>query len=260
MQEIYFYVLLGTFIPFIGTTLGAAAVFFAGKSVSERAYTAIYGFSAGVMIAASVWSLLIPAMEISRERGQNELVLTLTGLFVGVLVFILCERVISRYEARESVRVRDKSLIPSVAVAFHNLPEGMAVGAVFAELITQRTLSLLPAAMALSIGICVQNFPEGAIISIPLYSEGKSKSRSFLLGTASGAIEPVGALLTLIAAEQAACVLPFLLGSAAGAMIFAVIDTFFEQGERGKSFKATFSVCFCLGFMLMMSLDVLLGG
>ena len=249
-------------IPFIGTTLGAALVFFSRKNVTQLAQVSIQGISSGVMIAASVWSLLIPAIETSVERGQHPLILTCSGFIFGVVAFIGCERLLERTE-KQGRAVRKKygnSLLPCVAVALHNFPEGMAVGAVFAEAIFSENLAAFSTAIALSLGIAVQNLPEGAIISIPLYSEGAKKKKAFLLGAASGIVEPIGALGTIMAAEIAVPVLPFLLGFAAGAMIFAVLDCIFQREyQRENTAKAVFSLCFSIGFTIMMSLDVLLG-
>lgn len=251
----------GIFIPFAGTVLGAALVFFSKKSVGFFTELAIRGISSGVMVAASVWSLLIPATELSRKRGSDPLLLTCLGFLFGVGIFTVCEKLLNG-KSREGSAARryQKSFLPCVAVALHNFPEGMAVGAVFAEVMLFGDPASLSAAMALSIGIAVQNLPEGAIVSMPLYSEGLKKSRSFLLGAASGVVEPIGAIMTIIAAEIAVPMLPFLLAAAAGAMIFAVLDCIFQlERQRSGAAKPIFSLCFSTGFVIMMSLDVLLG-
>ncbi len=247
-------------IPFIGTTLGAACVFFTKKHVSMLLRRAIEGFSAGVMIAASVWSLLIPSMEMAQARGDIGAIPAAAGLLSGIIFFLICDRIISKQSDKAIKNGRNgvsKSFIPCFAVSLHNLPEGMAVGAVFAELLCTNDMSGLSAAMALSIGIAVQNFPEGAIVSIPLYAEGMKKPKAFLLGTLSGAVEPLGAILTILAAGIAVPMLPFLLGFAAGAMIYAVLDGFSDGIDEQSN--AVTMLTFAAGFIVMMSLDVILG-
>lgn len=248
-------------IPLFGTVIGAACVFFWRRGVDALAEVSIQGVSCGVMVAASVWSLLIPSIELSAKRGQNPIILTSLGFISGVLTFIACEKFLEAIESRKSTfKPKSKSFLSSLAVALHNFPEGMAVGAAFAGGLCSRDAGELYAAMALSIGIAVQNIPEGAIISIPIYSDTSKRSRAFLLGCASGVVEPIGAVGTIIASEIAVPALPFLLSFAAGAMIFAVLDCIFQLGKESKNpEKYAFSLCFSLGFTLMMSLDVLLG-
>ena len=248
-------------IPLLGTALGSACVFFLRKGVNSLAEVSIQGISSGVMTAASVWSLLIPAIELSSKKGQHPIILTSLGFISGILTFIACEKILETVGGQKSAgKHKNKSFLPSLAVALHNLPEGMAVGAVFAEAMCFGDVGARYAAMALSLGIAVQNIPEGAIISIPLYSDGAKRSKAFMLGTASGVIEPIGALGTIIASEIAVPILPFLLSFAAGAMIFAVIDCIFQLETEHKNLeKYAFLVCFSAGFVLMMSLDVILG-
>ena len=246
----------------MGTAVGSALVFFLSKKINTLAQISIEGISAGVMIAASVWSLIIPAIELSQKRGQSPLFLTCIGLLFGVSVFIAGEKLLQLSDKKGRANERHgRSFLPCIAVALHNFPEGMAVGAVFAEALYFNDAGVFSAAMALAIGIAVQNLPEGAVVSIPFYSEGVKKSRAFLLGAASGVVEPIGAIGTILAARIAVPILPFLLGAAAGAMIFAVLDCIFEREYRECDgwVKAVFSLCFSSGFILMMSLDVMLG-
>lgn len=247
-------------IPFVGTVLGAACVLFTRKHASALLRKGIEGFSAGVMIAASVWSLLIPSMEMAEERGGIGAIPAAVGLLSGIIFFLVCDKIIKSRSEKATMSGRggvSKSFLPCFAIALHNLPEGMAVGAVYAELLCGTDMSGLSAAMALSIGIAVQNFPEGAIVSIPLYAEGMSKPKAFLLGALSGAVEPLGALLTILAAGIAVPLLPYLLGFAAGAMIYAVLDGFSDGIDKQSS--AITMLTFGVGFTVMMSLDVILG-
>ena len=249
-------------IPFIGTTLGAAFVFFAKRRTGKTLNIAIEGFSAGVMIAASVWSLLIPSIELSEKRGIPPAIPPTVGFLLGVTFFLCCDALLFNPKKKTKNISEQRTLMTCFAIALHNLPEGMAVGAVFAELLCVGDTSLLPAAMALSIGIAVQNLPEGAVVSIPLFASGRGKGRSFFLGALSGVIEPIGAALTILAAGIAVPVLPYLLGFAAGAMIYAVIDGFIntDATDPYPTFKnkATTLLSLALGFCVMMSLDVLL--
>lgn len=240
-------------IPFWGTVLGAACVFFTGKRTGDGVQRAIRGFSAGVMVAASIWSLLIPSMELAEGKGVSAAIPASGGFLLGIVFFLLCDRFIMKKSA-----LRDNSAaLPIFAVAVHNLPEGMAVGAIYAEILSGSDAVGLSAALALSIGIAVQNFPEGAIVSMPLHSEGLSKRKSFLFGALSGAVEPLGALMTIAAAGIAVPILPYLLGFAAGAMMYAVLEEFTDGAEGGGG--NTWVLTFACGFVLMMSLDVLLG-
>ncbi len=239
----------GIMLPFVGTTLGAVCVFFIGKRSGKGVYRAICGFSAGVMLAASIWSLLIPSMELAEGRGVPAAIPAASGFLGGVVFFLLCDRLILKKSA-----LRDnRAALPIFAVAVHNLPEGMAVGAIYAEALCTGNVAALPAALALSIGIAVQNLPEGAIVSMPLHANGHSKLGSFTLGVLSGVVEPIGALLTILAAGIAVPILPYLLGFAAGAMMYAVLEEF------GDGAGNVWVMSFACGFVLMMSLDVLLG-
>lgn len=240
-------------LPFWGTTLGAACVFLSGKHSFGGVRRAIRGFSAGVMVAASIWSLLIPSMELAEGRGVPAAVPAASGFLCGIVFFLLCDRLILQKSAFKD----NSAALPIFAVAVHNLPEGMAVGAIWAEILASSNNVGISAALALSIGIAVQNFPEGAIVSLPLYSECSSKPKAFGFGVLSGVVEPIGALLTLLAAGIAVPILPYLLGFAAGAMMYAVLEEFTDgSGENGGG---VWVMAFSCGFVLMMSLDVLLG-
>ncbi len=236
-------------LPFLGTALGSLCVFFFGKNTTAGVRRAIQGFSAGVMLAASIWSLLIPSMELAEGRGVPAAVPAASGFLLGVVFFLLCDRALSGVEKFKN----NSSALPILAVAVHNLPEGMAVGAIYAEILCTGEASGLTAAMALAIGIAVQNFPEGAIVSMPLSAAGMGKVRAFGVGVLSGAVEPIGAFITVLAAGIAVPVLPYLLSFAAGAMMYAVLEEF------GTDANKVWILSFSVGFVLMMSLDVLLG-
>ncbi len=261
-QKILFQAVNGILIPLWGTIAGAALVFFIRKHSVGGMSTLISGFSAGVMVAASIWSLLIPSIELAEQRGILPALPAALGFALGVAFFMLCEYFISRKQklvAQGDGKPLPRVFVTCLAVALHNLPEGMAVGAVFAEVLTGATGAHLSAAMALSIGIAVQNFPEGAIISMPLYSCGTRKSKAFALGALSGVVEPLGAFITLLAAGIAVPLLPYLLGFAAGAMIYAVLNGELCTGATFDKKQVLSVISFTLGFLLMMSLDVILG-
>ena len=239
----YFQIIFGIMLPFVGTVVGAGCVFFAKRKSNGGGRRLIEGFSAGVMVAASIWSLLIPSMELAEGRGIPPAIPAAVGFLLGIVFFLGCDRLLLR---RMGEDILGEGGLSALAVAIHNLPEGMAVGA-------NATAS---AALALSIGITVQNLPEGAIISLPLYASGKGKLRSFVLGGLSGAVEPLGALLTILAAGIAVPLLPYMLGFAAGAMMYAVLEEFTGKGEADRT--PLWILAFSAGFLLMMSLDVLL--
>ena len=252
----YLKIFLGIIIPFIGTTLGALCVYFIKKEFSPRLIHILNGFAAGVMIAASIWSLLIPAMEYesSQALGKFSFLPALLGMWLGIGFMFLIERFIPSPEFDNSLK---KNML-FWSVTLHNLPEGMAVGVLYASLLKNNSPHLLSAAFALSIGIAIQNFPEGAIISMPLYSKGMTKNKSFILGTLSGIIEPIGALITILAVSFILPFLPALLGFAAGAMIFAVLKELMPN-IASKEGTVLGTVFFAIGFSCMMMLDVALG-
>ncbi|MBR7032743.1 MAG: ZIP family metal transporter [Clostridia bacterium] len=254
---------IGIAIPFAGTALGSASVFFMKKELGPAVQRALTGFAGGVMVAASVWSLIIPAIEQSADMGRWSFVPAAVGFWLGVLFLLLLDRVIPHLhmyaDKAEGVRSRAaKTTMMVLAVTLHNIPEGMAVGVVFAGLLSGSSEITAGGALALSVGIAIQNFPEGAIISMPLHAEGKTKGRAFLDGALSGAVEPVGALLTVLFAGALVPVMPYLLSFAAGAMIYVVVEELIPEtaaGEHSNVGVLTFS----LGFTLMMALDVALG-
>ena len=252
----YFKIFLGIIIPFIGTTLGALCVYFIKKEFNSRLTHILNGFAAGVMIAASIWSLLIPAMEYetSQSLGKFAFLPALIGMWAGIGFMFIIERFIPEPSSENPLK---KNML-FWSVTLHNLPEGMAVGVLYAAILRDSAPHLLSAAFALSIGIAIQNFPEGAIISMPLYSKGMSKGKSFVLGALSGIIEPIGALATILAVSLVLPFLPSLLGFAAGAMIFAVLNELMPNiASKESSILGT--IFFAVGFSCMMILDVALG-
>lgn len=253
----------GIMLPFLGTTLGAACVFFMRGAMNRSLQRALTGFAAGVMVAASVWSLLIPAMEQSEGMGVWSFVPAVAGFWMGIVFLLALDRAIphlhlnsEKAEGPKSQLSRSTMLV--LAVALHNLPEGMAVGVVFAGLIMENAGVTLAGALALSLGIAIQNFPEGAIISMPLKAEGVSKGRAFLYGTLSGAVEPIGAILTIMAAKYVVPFLPYLLSFSAGAMIYVVVEELIPEMSEGEHSNLG-TVMFAVGFSVMMALDVALG-
>lgn len=256
-------VIEGIAIPFIGTALGAACVFFMKKQLGRMVQRALTGFAGGVMVAASIWSLLIPAMEQSAEKGRWAFLPAFIGFWLGILFLLLLDRIIPHLHmnARKAEGPKSKAkktTMMVLAVTLHNIPEGMAVGVVFAGLISGSAQITAGGALALSIGIAIQNFPEGAIISMPLHAEGKTKSRAFALGALSGAVEPAGAALTVLFAGMFVPAMPYLLSFAAGAMIYVVVEELIPEMSEGEHSNIGV-VMFALGFTLMMALDVALG-
>ncbi len=256
-------ILQGIMLPFLGTTLGAACVFFMRGAMNKSLQRALTGFAAGVMVAASVWSLLIPSMEQASHMGTWSFVPAVAGFWMGIVFLLAMDRAIphlhlnsEKAEGPKSSLSRSTMLI--LAVALHNLPEGMAVGAVFAGMIVDNAAISLAGALTLSLGIAIQNFPEGAIISMPLRAEGTSKSKAFLYGMLSGVVEPIGALLTIMAANYVVPVLPYLLSFSAGAMIYVVVEELIPEMSEGEHSNLG-TVMFAMGFSLMMALDVALG-
>lgn len=256
-------ILQGILIPFLGTTLGAAGVFFMKKDMSPKVQKIMTGFAAGVMVAASIWSLLIPAMEQSENMGKWSFVPAVAGFWLGILFLLLLDHVIPHLHLNSTESEGPKSNLAKttmlvLAVTLHNIPEGMAVGVVYAGLKTGSAEITTMGALALSLGIAIQNFPEGAIISMPLKAEGVKKSRAFLYGMLSGLVEPVGALLTILAASFVVPMLPVLLSFAAGAMMYVVVEELIPEMSAGEHSNIG-TVMFAFGFTLMMALDVALG-
>lgn len=256
-------ILEGIAIPFLGTALGSACVFFMKKELGRQVQRALTGFAGGVMTAASIWSLLIPAMEQSSGMGNWAFVPAFTGFWIGILFLLLLDKVIPHLhmnsDKAEGPKSRaQKTTMMLLAVTLHNIPEGMAVGVVFAGLISGSAQITAGGAFALSLGIAIQNFPEGAIISMPLHAEGKTKSTAFALGALSGAVEPAGAALTVLFAGMFVPAMPYLLSFAAGAMIYVVVEELIPEMSEGEHSNIGV-VMFALGFTLMMALDVALG-
>lgn len=260
-----FNTIAGVSIPFVGTTLGAAMVFFMKDKIHPLLQKALLGFSSGVMMAASVWSLLIPAMDLSTERGMGKFSFlpAISGLLIGILLLLLFDRLIPHLHLTQTQPEGPKSSLQKttmmiLAVAIHNLPEGMAVGAVFAGLKNAGTEVTLASAFALSVGIAIQNFPEGAIISMPLKSEGSSRRKSFLYGTLSGLVEPFGAIAVILLSDFLIPLLPYLLSFAAGAMIYVIVEEIIPEASEGTHSNIA-TIGFAVGFCVMMILDVALG-
>ncbi|MBE6480217.1 MAG: ZIP family metal transporter, partial [Olsenella sp.] len=240
-----------------------ACVFFIKKDFSRSVQRALTGFAAGVMVAASIWSLLIPAIEQESRMGKWSFAPAVIGFWLGILFLLLLDHVIphlhrhpDQEEGPKSSLARSTMLV--LAVTLHNIPEGMAVGVVFAGWMSGATTITLAGAMALALGIAIQNFPEGAIISLPLRSEGMRRGRAFLGGVLSGVVEPLGALATIMAARLVVPLLPHLLGFAAGAMMYVVVEELIPEMSEGQHSNVGV-VLFALGFTVMMALDVALG-
>lgn len=252
----------GIMIPFVGTTLGAACVFFMKGTMNKVLQRALTGFAAGVMVAASIWSLLIPAINQSEQLGKFAFVPAVVGFWLGILFLLILDRIIPHLHMdgkKEGPKSQlSKSTMLVLAVALHNLPEGMAVGVVYAGLVSGSSELTLAGAFALSLGIAIQNFPEGAIISMPLQANGVKKSKAFLYGVLSGIIEPIGAFFTILAAKYVVPALPVLLSFAAGAMIYVVVEELIPEMSEGEHSNLG-TVFFALGFTVMMALDVALG-
>lgn len=256
-------VIWGLLIPFIGTTAGAACVFFMRRTLGQRVQRALTGFAAGVMVAASIWSLLIPSMQQSEKMGKFAFVPAVVGFALGVGFLLLLDSIIPHLHVNanktEGIKSRlQRTTMMVLAVTLHNIPEGMAVGVVYAGMLTGSAEITSGGALALALGIAIQNFPEGAIISMPLHAEGKSKGKAFLYGTLSGIVEPIGALLTILAAGLMVPVMPYLLAFAAGAMMYVVVEELIPEMSQGEHSNVGV-VMFAVGFMLMMALDVALG-
>ncbi len=253
----------GLLIPFIGTALGSACVFFMKKSLGRGVERALTGFAAGVMVAASIWSLLVPAMEQASHMGKFAFIPAAAGFWLGILFLLLLDHVIphlhlyaSKAEGPKSKAAKTTMMV--LAVTLHNIPEGMAVGVVYAGLVSGTAEITAGGALALALGIAIQNFPEGAIISMPLHAEGKTKFKSFLGGALSGAVEPIAAALTVVAAGFIVPAMPYLLSFAAGAMIYVVVEELIPEMAAGEHSHVGV-LAFAIGFSLMMALDVALG-
>lgn len=256
-------VVTGLLIPFLGTALGAACVFFLKKDLKTSVQRALSGFAAGVMVAASIWSLIVPAIDQCADRGSWAFLPAFIGFWLGILFLLLLDEVIPHLHVginqTEGPRSRaSRTLMMVLAVTLHNIPEGMAVGVVYAGLVSGSANITAGGALALALGIAIQNFPEGAIISMPLYAEGKSKGKSFILGMLSGAVEPVFGALTVLIAGLIVPAMPYFLSFAAGAMIYVVVEELIPEMSAGEHSNVGV-IAFAFGFSLMMALDVALG-
>ena len=256
-------ILIGLLIPFIGTAAGAACVFILKRDLKTGVQKALSGFAAGVMVAASIWSLIVPAIEQSSDKGRFAFLPAFIGFWLGILFLLLLDHVIphlhrsiDQAEGPKSNLTRTAMLV--LAVTLHNIPEGMAVGVVYAGLASGSSMITAGGALALALGIAIQNFPEGAIISMPLYAEGKSKKKSFVLGMLSGAVEPVFGGITVILAGLIVPAMPYLLSFAAGAMLYVVVEELIPEMSAGEHTNIGV-IAFALGFSIMMALDVALG-
>ena len=258
MEAVY-----GLLLPFLGTTFGAACVFFLRRDLSDGIQRGLTGFAAGVMTAASIWSLLIPAIDRSAELGKWAFLPAVTGFWIGVLFLLALDHIIPHLHRSSgqpegpSSQLRRTTMLV-LAVTLHNIPEGMAVGVVCAGYLAGDAEISSLGVLALALGIAIQNFPEGAIISLPLRVEGESKLRAFAGGVLSGIVEPLGALLTILAAGLFVPALPYLLSFAAGAMLYVVVEEMIPEMSQGRHSNVGV-LAFALGFSVMMVLDVALG-
>ena len=254
---------IGLLIPFLGTTLGSAMVFLMKDKINSRVEKFLLGFASGVMMAASVWSLMIPSIDMAQEEHMIKWLPAAVGFSLGIIFLLVIDSITPHLHLKskkpEGLKAKLKnSTMMVLAVTIHNIPEGMSVGVVFAGILSQNISISLAGAFALSIGIAIQNFPEGAIISMPLKGEGLSKGKSFLYGALSGIVEPIAAIITILIASVIEPILPYLLSFAAGAMIYVVVEELIPELQEGEhSNIGTIGVA--IGFVIMMILDVALG-
>ena len=254
-------IVLGLLIPLVGTTLGSAMVFFMKNKLHGKIEKILLGFAAGVMIAASIWSLLIPAIEIAEKDGKVAWIPASIGFLIGIISLVIIHHYIADFSMIDKIEDKDKfkkTIMMILAVTLHNIPEGMAVGIIFAGAIAKNNLITIAGAYSLAIGIAIQNFPEGAIISMPLRERGVSRWKSFLYGTLSGIVEPIGAIITIFLTNIVTKIIPYLLSFAAGAMIYVVVDELIPESQKDK--HSNYGIIgITLGFLLMMILDVAFG-
>ncbi len=250
-------------IPFVGTALGSACVFFMRGELNAKIQKILLGFASGVMVAASIWSLIVPSIEQSQSMGKLAFIPAAVGVAGGMMFLLLLDNIIPHLHAHAEkpegphTKLKETTML-CLAVTLHNIPEGMAVGVVFAGVLSQGWGISLAGAFALSIGIAIQNFPEGAIISMPLRSRGNSKLRSFVYGTLSGIVEPIAGFLTILLSGLVIPMMPYLLSFAAGAMLYVVIEELIPEASEGEHSNMG-TIGFAIGFILMMVLDVALG-
>ncbi len=249
---------IGITIPFIGTTIGSMMVFFMKNKLSNRVEKILSGLAAGVMMAASIWSLIIPSIESSENLGNFCWIPATIGFLVGVITLIIFDKVISNFENNKKYKIKDRdNLLLFITVTLHNIPEGMAVGVALASALIGNGVMTMASAISLAIGIAIQNFPEGAIISMPFKSSGISKFKAFFIGTISGIVEPIMTCLALVFTSLISSILPYVLAFAAGAMIYVVINELLPLAIEDKNKLVT--IGFTIGFLVMMILDVTLG-
>lgn len=256
-------IVVGLLIPFLGTTLGAACVFLMKNEIEEWVQRLLLGFASGVMVAAAVWSLLIPSIDMSKDMGKLAFIPALVGFLLGVAFLFILDKMIPHLHIDRQSSEGPKTKLSNtamlmLAVTLHNIPEGMAVGVVFAGLLSQTGETNIMTAYALAIGIAIQNFPEGAIISLPFRSEGNSKKKSFLYGMISGIVEPIAAAITLALIGVMSITLPYFLSFAAGAMIYVVVEELLPEASKDDKTDIC-TIGFAVGFAIMMVLDVALG-
>ena len=256
-------VALGLLIPFLGTTLGSAMVFLMRNTMNKKIEKLLLGFASGVMIAASIWSLIMPSIDMVEEQGKIAWVPAAVGFLLGIVFLLVLDSVIPHMhlntEKPEGFKSKlQKTTMMVLAVTLHNIPEGMAVGVTFAGAMLGNAGITIAGAISLAIGIAIQNFPEGAIISMPLKSEGVSKPRAFLYGTLSGIVEPIAAIITILLTNAIVPILPYLLAFAAGAMIYVVVEELIPESQAGDHSNIG-TVGVAIGFVIMMILDVALG-
>lgn len=254
---------IGILLPFLGTALGAACVFMMRRNMAPMLQKSLTGFAAGVMVAASVWSLLIPSIEMTGKEGLPSIIPALVGFMVGILFLLFLDEIIPHQHVDSNLSEGPKSHLSRTsklvfAVTLHNIPEGMAVGVALAAALEHNMYMPMAGALALSTGIAIQNFPEGAIVSMPLHSAGNSRLKSFVIGALSGIVEPIGAIITILLASMILPIFPYLLAFAAGAMMYVVVEELIPETQEGKHSNIG-TIGFAIGFMLMMTLDVLLG-
>ena len=253
---------IGVLLPFFGTSLGAAMVFLMKDRISDGIGRLLTGFAAGVMVAASFWSLLQPALDSADSMGKLSFIPAAVGFLIGIGFLLLLDNVTPHMHMNQQTEGPKSNLKSTtkliLAVTLHNIPEGMAVGVVYAGWVAGETGVSRAAAFALALGIALQNFPEGAIVSMPLRAEGMPKTKTFWYGVLSGIVEPIAALLTIVAASAVVSVLPYFLAFAAGAMMYVVVEELIPEMSEGKHSNVG-TVAFALGFVMMMILDVALG-
>lgn len=254
--------IIGLALPFIGTALGSACVFLMKKNMAPLMQKLLTGFAAGVMVAASVWSLLIPSIEMTGKEGFESIIPAVVGFMTGILFLLFLDEIVPHQHIESNMSEGPRNHLSRTsklvfAVTLHNIPEGMAVGVALAAANEHNTYMPMAAALALSVGIAIQNFPEGAIVSMPLHSAGNSRFKSFAIGSLSGIVEPIGAILTVLLASLVIPILPYLLAFAAGAMIYVVVEELIPETQQGKHSNIG-TIGFSIGFMLMMVLDVIL--